>query len=176
MMKTNPLWRLTSIVVLLAMFISPIGSAYGAPLNTQPAAPQTGMQVINASFVGVSQPLRSLAAIKVDTNAPSALTKMQDRLVIPKTENGLTSGGFDASIVQNSPVGISMPTPIANFEGVNNVNGVLPPDTQGDVGNDPATGKKYYVQWVNLSFEIWDVTTPSAPVSLYGPAAGNTLW
>ena len=69
-----------------------------------------------------------------------------------------------------------MPSPVANFEGVNNVNGVLPPDTQGDVGTDPGTSKKYYVQWVNLSFQIWDVTAPAAPVSAYGPAAGNTLW
>ena len=34
-MRTH-LWRLTSIVVLLALFISPIGSAYAAPVNAQP--------------------------------------------------------------------------------------------------------------------------------------------
>ncbi len=83
---------------------------------------------------------------------------------------------MDASIVQDRPIGSSMPTADANFEGVNNVSGVLPPDTQGDIGWDPATGKKYYVQWVNLAFQIWDVTNPAAPVSLVGPAAGNTLW
>ncbi len=162
-MKTSHLWRLTSIVVLLAMTISPIGSSFAAPLNTQPAAPQTGMRVINPSFVGVSQPLSSLAPIRVDPNAPSAARKLQDRLVIPKTQNSYKDGGWDAAIVQDGPVGKSMPAPDANFEGVNNVSGVLPPDTQGDVGTDPATGKKYYVQWVNLAFEIWDVTNPRRP-------------
>ncbi|GAB4500570.1 MAG: hypothetical protein Fur0035_01100 [Anaerolineales bacterium] len=69
-----------------------------------------------------------------------------------------------------------MPAADANFDGVNNVSGVLPPDTQGDMGWDPGTGTKYYIQWVNLAFEIWDVTNAAAPVSLYGPAAGNTLF
>jgi len=174
----NHLLRLAGIITLLAMLISPIygsSSTSAAPLDTQPSAQDPGMQVIKASFVGVSQPLRSLAPIAPDPNASSALRGLQDRLVMPKTQK-VTDDSFDVSVVQDSPVGMSMPAPVANFEGVNNVSGVLPPDTQGDVGNDPATGKKYYVQWVNLAFQIWDVTAPAAPVSLYGPAAGNTLW
>jgi len=174
----NHLLRLAGIVTLLAMLISPFygsSSTSAAPLDTQPAAQDPGMQVIKASFVGVSQPLRSLAPIAPDPNASSASGGLQDRLIMPKTQK-VTDGGFDVSIVQDDPVGMSMPAPVANFEGVNNVSGVLPPDTQGDVGNDPATGKKYYVQWVNLAFEIWDVTNPAAVVSVYGPAAGNTLW
>ena len=69
-----------------------------------------------------------------------------------------------------------MPAPGANFEGVSNVDGVLPPDTQGDIGFDPATGKKYYVQWVNLSVNIWEVTNPAAPALLLGPIPGNAIW
>ena len=57
-------------------------------------------------------------------------------------------------------------SPLQNFEGVNNVNGVLPPDTNGDVGPN------HYMQWVNLSFAIYSKTG----TLLYGPAAGNTLW
>ena len=85
-----------------------------------------------------------------------------------------------AAIQGNDPVvqienGITaMPAPLKNFEGVGNVNSVLPPDTQGDIGYDPATGKKYYVQWVNISFAVWDVT--DAPALIYGPVAGKTLW
>ena len=55
----------------------------------------------------------------------------------------------------------------AGFEGVNNVNGVLPPDTNGDVG------PTHYVQTVNISFAIWNKTTGS---KLYGPANIKTLW
>lgn len=61
---------------------------------------------------------------------------------------------------------LDIPAPLQNFDGVNNVNGVLPPDTNGDVGPN------HYMQWVNLSFAIYSKTG----ALLYGPAAGNTLW
>ncbi len=68
----------------------------------------------------------------------------------------------------------TIPPTIQNFEGVNNRNGVLPPDTTGDIGYDPATSKKYYMQWVNLSYAIWDVTT--SPTIVVSPTDGNLLW
>ena len=70
----------------------------------------------------------------------------------------------------------NMPAATDNFDGVSNRNGVLPPDTQGDIGYDPATGKKYYIQWVNLSYQIWDVTNSGSPITVLGPINGNTLW
>jgi hypothetical protein len=59
-----------------------------------------------------------------------------------------------------------MPSTSTNFEGVNNIDGVLPPDTNGDVGPNN------YVQWVNLQFEVFDRTG----TGLLGPSQGNTLW
>ncbi len=66
-----------------------------------------------------------------------------------------------------------MATSILNFKGVSSsdnlaVNGYTtsPPDPNGDVGSH------HYVQWVNLSFAIWDKTGKQ----VYGPAAGNTPW
>jgi len=59
-----------------------------------------------------------------------------------------------------------MPATMVNFEGIGNVNGVLPPDTNGDVGPD------HYVQIVNLSFAIFD----KSGNLLYGPADNSTLW
>lgn len=56
--------------------------------------------------------------------------------------------------------------PFANFEGVGNVNGVYPPDTDGDVGPD------HYFQMINLSFAIFD----KQGNILYGPADNRTLW
>lgn len=60
-----------------------------------------------------------------------------------------------------------------SFEGISqgaqgSVSGfsVSPPDTEG------AVGPSDYVQWVNLAFEIFN----KSGQSLYGPAAGNTLW
>ncbi len=174
-MRTR-LWRFVSIVVLLAMFVSPVGSASAASTGSQSIAHKTNVQVINASYVGTSQPLSSLAPVKVEASAATIARSQKERLTFPKTQNALTNGGFDPSFVQDGPVTNSMPATEANFEGVNNVSGVLPPDTQGDVGFDASTGTKYYVQWVNLAFQIWDVTNPAAVTSLYGPAAGNTLW
>ena len=69
-----------------------------------------------------------------------------------------------------------MPEPNLYFDGISANNNVLPPDTEGDIGFDPATGKKYYFQWVNLEFEIWDVTDPASISSVYGPQNGKALF
>ncbi len=58
------------------------------------------------------------------------------------------------------------PAPTLNFAGIGNVNGVLPPDTEG------AVGPNHYVQVVNLSFAVYDKTG----TILAGPSNTNTLW
>lgn len=71
-----------------------------------------------------------------------------------------------------------MPAPQFNFAGLSNEDNqqvlgfkVLPPDTNGDIGPN------HYVQWVNLSFAIWEIERSTHTATLvYGPAAGNTLW
>jgi len=82
-----------------------------------------------------------------------------------------TAGLLSDPVVQTSPALPSIPGPSNSIEGVGNVNAVLPPDTNGDVGPN------HFVQWVNLSFAVYTKgsgTTP--PALLYGPAAANTLW
>ncbi|CAG0936882.1 hypothetical protein TFLX_05778 [Thermoflexales bacterium] len=69
----------------------------------------------------------------------------------------------------------SMPAPLMNFEGIYNTYGIAPPDTQGEIGYDPATNKKYYMQWVNLGYSVWDVTGVT-PTLVLGPVNGNTIW
>ena len=56
--------------------------------------------------------------------------------------------------------------PLQNFEGVGNVSGVSPPDTDGDVGPN------HYFQMINLSFAIWD----KEGNRLYGPVDNSSLW
>ncbi len=56
--------------------------------------------------------------------------------------------------------------PLVNIDGVGNVNGVYPPDTEGDVGPD------HYFQMINLSFAIYD----KSGNKLYGPVDNSTLW
>src|SRR5574341_192984 len=73
---------------------------------------------------------------------------------------------IEDSVIQASPGAFAMPATSQNFEGVSNVDGVLPPDPNG------AVGPSHYVQWVNLSFAVFSKSGDL----LYGPAAGNTLW
>jgi len=56
--------------------------------------------------------------------------------------------------------------PLINFDGVPNVSGVFPPDTDGDVGPN------HYFQMINLAFAIWD----KEGNLLYGPVDNSTLW
>lgn len=56
--------------------------------------------------------------------------------------------------------------PELNFDGVGNVSGVIPPDTDGDVGPD------HYFQMINLAFAIYD----KQGNKLYGPVDNSTLW
>lgn len=57
-------------------------------------------------------------------------------------------------------------SPLLNFDGIGNVNGVFPPDTEGDVGLN------HYFQMINLSFAIWD----KEGNKIYGPVDNYTLW
>jgi len=81
------------------------------------------------------------------------------------------SGLLSDPVVQASPEIPNIPATSRNVEGIGNVNAVLPPDTNGDVGPN------HFVQWVNLSFAVYSKGTATTPPALlYGPAAANTLW
>ncbi len=54
----------------------------------------------------------------------------------------------------------------SNFDGVSNLFGGAPPDTDGDCGPD------HYFQMINVSFAIYD----KSGNILYGPADNSTIW
>lgn len=171
-MNTNRFWSIVCLFLAVALLISPlggIGRVLAAPDANQPAVSPK----VVVSEVSVSQPLSSIKPVDADSSAVDVPLNLLNRLAIPKAQNGLTNSTFDPSAVQTIyGGGGGMPNTIANFEGVG-TNGSLPPDSNGDIGYDPATRKKYYMQWVNTRLQIWEVTNPLAPVSLYGPTAGN---
>ena len=72
---------------------------------------------------------------------------------------------LDPALQTTTPL-IAAPSTLFNFEGVHNLDGVLPPDTNGDIGPN------HYVQWVNKTFAVYD---RSGNV-LYGPASGSAIW
>jgi hypothetical protein len=78
-----------------------------------------------------------------------------------------SSGPFDADpVVQYEPGTVASPGPVVSFQGIDNINGVLPPDPNGDIGPN------HYVQAVNMSFAVYS----RLGNLLYGPANLNTLW
>ncbi len=133
-------------------------AAFAGQVDVSAPPCEVGRSVMN----DVSLPLRDIKPL-----APKPWTSIRE---MPEREspNGKAAPPVEDPAVQKSfgPNALAMPAPTQNFAGVGNRDGVYPPDTNGDVGPN------HFVQWVNLSFQIWN----KSGVSLYGPASGNTLW
>ncbi len=74
--------------------------------------------------------------------------------------------GFLDPVAQKAMGTNDVPPPLLNFEGIDNRDGVYPPDTDGQVGPN------HYIQMVNLSTAIYD----KSGNLLYGPFHPNELW
>jgi hypothetical protein len=68
--------------------------------------------------------------------------------------------------LQTAGGGRTIPAPIVSFNGVGNRNGLLPPDTNGEIGPN------HYLQIVNVSFAVYNRDGTVA----YGPANNNLLF
>ena len=129
------------------------------------AAPAARPQVVYPDRTDVSAPLRELPV----------LPDQAGRKYLPRKDLAGRLGTSEPTPALD-PVLDEAPTPAAattffNFEGVSNRNGVLPPDPNGDIGPN------HYVQWVNLSLQIWSINrATSTATSVYGPVNGNTIW
>jgi len=153
--------KITVFIVSLPVtfiFLVPIGESAEDRATLQP-------KVKKSIKNDVSQPLRNITPITPKSGEIREIPLMPlPRKKGPGSIEALQQGADPA--LQSIPGGANMPDPIQNFEGVDNVNGVLPPDTEGDVGPN------HYVQMVNISFAIWDKNG----TLLYGPVDNNTLW
>lgn len=120
--------------------------------------------VRTATRTDISQALRHMPQIPP---APVVLGQIfeRPRKILPNREGSIAPTAPDP-ILQAPTEGPAAPTTGADFEGVNNVNGVLPPDTVGDIGPN------HYVQMVNLSFAIYN----RSGNKLLGPSSTKTLW
>jgi hypothetical protein len=171
-MATKKWQTLFSVIVLLGLAFS-LAAPTGAQANA-PRQDETGLKP-TVSYAVQSDESRALRDVAQDFAAPESEGGEQPLLLLPKSQTGVTAEGSDEAL-QDALVTGQMPTLLANFEGIANIAGVAPPDTEGDMGYDPATGTKYYFQWVNLHLQVWNVTNPAAPVSVLGPTAGNAIW
>ncbi|MGE5361496.1 MAG: fibronectin type III domain-containing protein [Bacteroidales bacterium] len=152
-------FAVSAAAVAGVLLLQPRVSAQQAPQGPPPDVP--GAQVVQEVRHDRSRPLREIPPTMEEVEgarevqAPLHITRGPKKPV-----------GFRDPVLQQSLPLASMPSATQSFEGVNNRNGVLPPDTNGDVGPN------HYVQWVNLSLAIY---TKSGAL-LYGPTNGSTIF
>ncbi len=143
-------------ILLLALFPA---SHAGA---REPAIPVSGKAV----YFDVSPPLRNLSmqqSSKADCSWKDGF--VSNALPSGRLINNTGSVSGDTVIqIQNGHVPLDTTT--RNFDGLDNINNVVPPDTHGDAG------PSHFFQLVNLSFAIYD----KAGVRLLGPLNTSSIW
>jgi hypothetical protein len=153
------------IVVLLSLLSSALGVAITHGGSPSAGGPHIKPIVQSAARHDTSPRLKTMKPAK--PAHPQANTKITAIPLHDVTHNELNPAARTATAdVQTNVVTNSMPGFQQNFEGVGNLNGVLPPDTEGAVGpND-------YVEMINLSFAVYN----KQGALLYGPVPNTTLW
>jgi hypothetical protein len=124
----------------------------------------------DAAGFDVSAPLRTLAAARRSTAAPTSTV----REVRPDRGPSVSPNGHQAdSALQSGAVAATIPSTGANFEGLSNQDNfntfgfrVNPPDPNGDVGPN------HYVEMINLVFAVYS----KSGALLLGPVDTGTLW
>ncbi len=159
----------------LAGFLAFTGAAplYSMPRHAPQQAGQNGHAtsvVIHEDHHDLSAPLRILAGEANQPSAPSAGALQQEsRLQHPAAPAAQAAKGYFSDAAQQ--VGPTTPVntiPGLNFDGISDPGTVsFPPDTNG------SAGLTQFVEWVNLSYAVYDKTTGNL---LLGPAPGNSFW
>lgn len=157
MARVHPV--LGTAVLLVVQLLPSSSFAQAAPQGPPPTAP--GAVVAEAVRHDRSPALRDLLPTLEEVPG-----EREVRAPMPLRRGPKKAPGFRDPVLQDQFPLASMPSTSANFDGVSNRNGVLPPDTNGDVGPN------HYVQWVNLSLAIYSKTG----TLLYGPTNGNTIF
>jgi hypothetical protein len=122
--------------------------------------------VTKAQYFDKTPPLREMKFIEPEIQDQSWKEGVEkNKLEFPR-ELKMNRESFPDPVWQSQFGNVKGNEPFQNFDGTGNVNGVMPPDTDGDVGPN------HYIQMINDSFQIFD----KEGNSLYGPADNSTLW
>jgi hypothetical protein len=164
--------RGVSLIILVGMVCSgvPVERTRAQSPAVQKLTPVVGYSLYNDT----SPALRDLMRQGPEQAAPEKQATPRLRLGVGLPREATPQRGDAALQTQEYPQ--AMPGFSANFEGITNPQGYLPPDTNGDIGYDPANGKKYYFQTVNVSFQFWDVSDPSNPIQVTPVTRNNLVW
>ncbi|MEV0494319.1 carboxypeptidase regulatory-like domain-containing protein [Streptomyces atratus] len=171
MQRTRRRTLRAGLVAFLAMLALLVGGlpATAKPTDTVPAAPEARpaakAQVRDAVQHDLSPKLRDISAKPGGTRRSSGKPSVQPSHSLERAAVN-PSAKEGSSQVQRGFTASQVPEFKANFEGVGNVDGVLPPDTNGDVGPN------HYVQMVNLHYAVFD----KSGNKLLGPLPGNAVF
>ena len=124
---------------------------------TAPVGPIVG----TAQHSDTSPPLRSIRPVLPDRL--STKVEENENPFLPGYGRGL---GVADRVVQKLTNPFAMPTPMANFDGMYNYWGPIPPDTNGDVASQPLRAERK----LRLRYILQD------RMKLYGPTNTNALW
>ena len=161
------------LVSALTLATLPLISSAQNQSATDRAPIQLRPEITDAVRHDTSKPLREIMPLKAGKGREYENPMNFSRKNVPADQ---ADGAVQSSAVLSVPIINGL-----NFEGIGeglagyNVN-VAPPDTTGDVGGpttNPQSPTGQYVQWVNLSFAVFD---KASGTMIYGPAAGNTLF
>ena len=160
----------TRVLALLAT--SALVVPLSAALPTVPAAAATTFSTPLSSLgQGTSGSLKDTPAHPVAAGRTGAYPH---RPVTHRNVKGALA--TDPATVQSSATSSpDAPTSGTGFAGSTNDDLVLPPDTNGDIGYD-ASGNAWYVQWVNLHYQMWKRTKGQTTWSSQLTAEGNTVF
>ena len=160
------------IFVVLLLTLGAISVPAAKAQDGPTSVPAPGVTVINSERHDVSRPLRLMeprmgVATQVATPA--------ERPFFPLPKGGELSAKnttpTDPAVIQRALLANQMPGPLQSFDGVANLFGGWPPDTQGDIGPN------HYLQWINLHLAVWEIDKANDTATLvYGPVPGNTLF
>jgi hypothetical protein len=132
--------------------------------------PQSGLEVRSAVRHDTSPALRDIKVSRDALEKAQARATNENKALpgrpVPHKDPSVKAKPARGEVQTGDVTTNAMPEFDQNFEGVGNVNGVLPPDTQGDVGPN------HYVHMVNLSFAVYSKTGQL----LMGPLPNTALW
>ncbi|TYC19188.1 hypothetical protein FXF52_37985 [Micromonospora sp. MP36] len=164
MLRAGPV----AVLAALALLVGGLPAA-AKPADEVPAAPAAKptakAEVRQAVKHDRSPKLRDISGKRAGSERGSAKASVRPARSLERAAvNPSAKEGSDQ--VQRGFTASRVPEFTATFEGVGNVAGVLPPDTNGDVGPN------HYVQMVNLHYAVYD----KSGTKLLGPLPTNSLW
>jgi hypothetical protein len=148
--------RTLHTIKILGLILFSIFFLAGAP--TYAAAPAKVLEPVDS---GQTRPLRELPSLP----AAAYDHRKLERKMLPNRIGSIEIPEL-GGVVQDAGVAPSAATVGVSFDGVGNLNSVLPPDTNGDISSD------FYLQVVNLSFAVYDRNGNI----LLGPLTNRSMW